>query len=246
MEKLQRDVGLLKLYTIFATLVLVGLVFTGFGRSEQKTKFSEIDVERINIVEKDGKLKMVISNSERQHPGIVDGRTMARHRPAGLLFFNEKGDECGGLSFEGDQKDGVANAGALLSFDRFRQDQTAAIEYDESNGQYSTGLRVWERSDAPFGEVIEKLQAIQKMPDGPEKTQAMQKLHETPGANSPQRVFVGKTREKAAILTLSDLQGRPRLQLTVDAQGVAKIEFLNERGDVVQRLPAESDDGQKK
>jgi hypothetical protein len=64
---------------------------------------------------------------------------------------------------------------------------------------------VLERPNAPFGEVIDKLKAIQKMPDGPEKTQAMQKLRETPGADSPQRVFVGKPREKAAILSLSDL-----------------------------------------
>ncbi len=84
------------------------------------------------------------------------------------------------------------------------------------------------------------------MPDGPEKTQAMQKLRETPGANAYQRVFVGKTREKAAILSLSDLQGRSRLQLTVDAQGVAKIEFLDQKGNVVQRLPADNNDGQKK
>ncbi len=156
MEKLQRDVGLLKVYIIFASLVLLGLVFCGFARSEQKTKFSEIDVERINIVEKDGKLRMVISNSERQHPGIIDGKTMPRCRPAGILFFNETGNECGGLSFEGNQKDGVANAGALLSFDRFHQDQTVAIEYDESNARYSAGLRVWERPDAPLGEVLDK------------------------------------------------------------------------------------------
>jgi hypothetical protein len=51
-------------------------------------------------------------------------------------------------------------------------------------------------------------------------------------------VFVGKTREKAAALTLSDPQGRPRLQLMVDAQGAAKLEFLDDKGNVVQRLPA--------
>ena len=52
-------------------------------------KFAEIDVERINIVEKDGKFRMVISNKERQHPGIIDGKTLPREegRPAGMLFF---------------------------------------------------------------------------------------------------------------------------------------------------------------
>jgi hypothetical protein len=246
MEKLQRDVRLLKAYAIGTTLLLGALLFAGFGQASQKTKFAEIDVERINIVEKDGKLKMVISNGERQHPGVIDGKTLSRTRPPGILFFNEKGDECGGLGFDGNQKDGAANAGALLAFDRFRQDQTVGIQYSERNGQYLAGLRVWDRPDTSIGEVIDKLQAIQKMPDGPEKTQAMQKLRDTPGASGPQRVFVGRTREKAAALTLSDPQGRPRLLVMVDAQGVAKLEFLDEKGNVVQRLPAESDSGEKK
>jgi hypothetical protein len=240
MEKLQRDVRLLKVYAIGATLLWGSLLFAGFGQANQKTKFTEIDVERINIVEKDGKLKMVISNSERQHPGVIDGKTLSRTRPAGMLFFNEKGDECGGLSFSGDQKDGKASASALLAFDKFQQDQTVGIQYGESNGQYYAGLRVWDRPDASLGDVIDQLQAIQKMPDGPQKTQAMQKLRNSPAASGPQRVFVGKTREKEAALTLSDPQGRPRLQLMVDAQGAARIEFLDEKGNVVQRLPAES------
>src|SRR6266498_2765242 len=225
MEKLQRDVRLLKAYAFGATLLLVVLMFAGLGQTNQKTKFTEIDVERINIVEKDGKLKMVISNGERQHPGVVDGKTLSRTRSPGILFFNEKGDECGGLSFSGDQKDGAASASALLAFDRFRQDQTVGIQYGESNGQYYAGLRVWDRPDAPLGELIDQLQAIQK-------------LRNSPAASGPLRVFVGETREKAAALTLSDPQGRPRLQLMVDAQGAAKLEFLDEKGNVVQRLPA--------
>jgi hypothetical protein len=32
----------------------------------------------------------------------------------------------------------------------------------------------------------------------------------------------------------------------VDAQGVAKLEFLDEKGNVVQRLPAESGSAEKK
>ena len=238
MDKLQRDVRLLKAYAFVVTLLLSVFAFAGFSQSNQKPKFTEIDVERINIVEKDGKLKMVISNSERQHPGVIDGRTLARTRPAGMLFFNEKGDECGGLSFNGDRTDGKASAGALLAFDRFNQDQTVAIQYGESNGLYSAGLRVWDRPDTSLGEVVDKLQAIQKMADGPEKTQAMQKLRETSGAGVAQRVFVGKTRDKAAALTLSDPQGRPRAQLIVDAQGGARLEFLDEKGVVVQSIPS--------
>src|SRR6266496_2999869 len=126
-NKLQRDVRLLKAYSILITVLLGVIAFSAASRADQKTKFEEIDVERINVVEKDGKLKLVISNGERQHPGTIDGRTLSRKRPAGLLFFNDAGDECGGLSFSGNQKDGKGNASALLAFDRFRQDQTVGL-----------------------------------------------------------------------------------------------------------------------
>jgi len=240
MEKLQRDVRLLKAYAFVVTLLLGVLISAGFSQSNQKNKFGEIDVERINIVEKDGRLKMVISNAERQHPGVIDGRMLSRARPAGMLFFNDKGDECGGLSFSSEQKDGKAGASALLAFDRFLQDQTVAIQYGESNGQYYSGLRVWDRPDTSLGEVVDKLQAIQKMSDGPEKTQAMQRLRETSNAGAALRLFVGKTREKAAALTLSDAQGRPRAQLIVDAQGAARLEFLDEKGVVIQSIPPQA------
>lgn len=238
MEKLQRDVRLLKAYALVVTLLLGVFAFAGFSQTGQKTRFTEIEVERLNIIEKDGRLKMVISNGERQHPGVIDGRMLSRKRPAGLLFFNDKGDECGGLSFNGEQKDGKTNAGALLAFDRFNQDQTVGIQYSENNGQYSAGLRVWDRPDASLGEVVDKLQAIEKMPDGPEKTLAAQKLRDLPGAAVAQRVFMGRTREKAATLMLSDPQGRARLLLMVDTQGHPRLEFLDEKGTVVQRLPA--------
>ena len=35
----------------------------------------------------------------------------------------------------------------------------------------------------------------------------------------PRRVFVGKNADKAALLSLADAQGKPRLTLTVDANG---------------------------
>jgi hypothetical protein len=50
------------------------------------------------------------------------------------------------------------------------------------------------------------------------------------------RLFVGKG-GKAANVILSDPQGRPRLRLMVDSLGTAKIEFLDESGRVVQRIP---------
>src|SRR5262249_29060340 len=86
MSKLEKEVRFLKIYAVVTTLLFGVLAFSAFQQASQKMKFSEIDVERLNIVEKDGKLKMVISNSERQHPGIVDGKMLSRKRPPGIIF----------------------------------------------------------------------------------------------------------------------------------------------------------------
>jgi hypothetical protein len=59
--KLERDVRFLKIYAGVATLCCVVFVLSAFAQA-RKQKFDEIDVERVNIVEKDGKLRMVISN----------------------------------------------------------------------------------------------------------------------------------------------------------------------------------------
>jgi hypothetical protein len=235
--RLQRDVRFLKAYSVLTTLLLGVIAFTSIGEANQKNKFEEIDVERINVVEKDGKLKMVISNGERQHPGTIDGRMLSRKRPAGMLFFNEQGDECGGLSFSGDQRDGKGSASALLAFDRFRQDQTVGIQYGESNGQYSAGLRVWDRPAASLGPVIDKMVEVEKMKDGPEKTAAVQKLREMPGAAAAERVMVGRDREQAAVVRLSDAKGKPRIKLSVDAAGSPRLEFLDDAGKVTYSLP---------
>lgn len=53
----------------------------------------------------------------------------------------------------------------------------------------------------------------------------------------PRRVFVGKNAERAATVSLADADGKPRLTLTVDAGGNPRIEFLDQQGKIVARLP---------
>jgi hypothetical protein len=243
--KLQKDVSFLKTYCVVITFLFAGfLAFfalsSGTNATQQKTKFTEIDVERINIVEKDGKLKMIVSNAERQHPGIIDGRLIPpRRRSAGMLFFNDKGDEVGGLSFSGNTgADGKGNASALLAFDRFNQDQTVALQYGEGGGRYYSGLRVWDRPDRSLGLAIDEMQKIAKMQDGPEKTAATQKMNAAAAPGVAERAFVGRDRENAAIVRLNDATGKVRARLLVDASGNPKLEFLDDAGKVTYSLPA--------
>src|SRR4051794_20393730 len=100
-SKLEKEVRFLKIYAAVATLVGGVLLLSAFSSQNKNQKFGEIDVERINIVEKNGKLDMVISNQERQHPGISNGKVIERtsQRPPGMIFFDQAGNEMGGFIF---------------------------------------------------------------------------------------------------------------------------------------------------
>lgn len=235
-SKLERDVRFLKIYAAAATLVCGLFVLSAFAFQERpRQKFQEIDVERINIVEKDGKLRMVISNRERQHPGVIDGKVIPRPngRPPGMIFFNHQGNEAGGLVFDENGGDGHF---LQLSFDKSRQDQTVALRHLESNnGQYFAGLEIWDRPHNSLADVMTRSETIAKMPNGPEKDAASQAVQRD--NFSPERVLIGKLRDKSATIVLSDSQGRPRIRLSVGETGNPKLEFLDESGKVTYKLP---------
>lgn len=206
-------------------------------RQAPRQHFEEIDVERINIVEKDGKLRLVISNQARQHPGCVDGKPIPRDgaRPPGLLFFDHRGDECGGLIFD---ENGGRGHFVSLTFDKARQDQTIGLQHLESdNGQYFAGLRIWDRTNTSLADTMAQLEAIKRMPES-EASAAVKALQDK-GELGTDRITVGKRRDKSAVIELADVSGRPRLRLAVDAAGKATLEFLGEDGKPVYTLPAD-------
>ena len=237
-RSLRRQFLFLRAYAITSSLILVVLAAAGFRQASAPKSSGEITVERLNIVDADGTLRMVLAGKDRMHPGVMDGVTIDRPRPvAGMLFFNDEGDEVGGLTYTGRVTEGRGRANAGLMFDQLKQDQTIGISYSEANGQRSAGFQVWDRSDTiRLSELIRKLNAANKLPAGAQRDAAVNDIRSTapPG---PRRVFVGKTQDKAATMVLADGNGKPRLTLTVDAAGNPRIEFLDETGKVVARIP---------
>src|SRR5687767_7640344 len=106
-------------------------------------KFEEIDVERINVREPDGTLRMTIAGNARTPDPLLEGTDMDRTgtRGAGLLFFTDEGFECGGLVYTG--KDG--EAAASLTYDRYRTDQVIQVAYGERDGAWEGGLVIQDR-----------------------------------------------------------------------------------------------------
>lgn len=233
---LRREIRLLQVYAVISSLGFVFLVAAALAQSSATQKIDELTVQRINVVDANGTLRFVLSNKDRMHPGVMDGVTINRPRPvAGMLFFNDEGDEVGGLTYTGQTGDGQRRANAGIMFDQYKQDQTIGISYSESNGQRTAGLQVWDRSDQPLSDLIRKLNDANAIQDSAAREQAIQAARASAPAG-PRRVFVGKNQDKAATVSLADVNGRPRLTLTVAADGAASIDFLDEGGKTVRRV----------
>jgi hypothetical protein len=239
-QQIRRDLRLLQTYATLSSLLLVWLAVSAFTQRNVAPggqRIDEITVQRLNVVDADGTLRLVVAGKDRMHPGVIDGKVIDRPRPvAGLIFFNDEGDEVGGLVVSGQVRDGVGRASALLAFDQLKQDQTIAISYADQDGQRTTGLTVWDRPDTPLGALIDQLNAANAIADPVERQQAVQAAR-AGMPPSPRRLFVGKNADRSAGVMLADAQGKPRLTLRVDASGQAVIEFLDADGKVTSRLP---------
>jgi hypothetical protein len=228
-EKIAKDVKFLKIYSALLTVGIVSFFIMSFVYSSDKEHFEEIDVERINIVESNGDLKMVISNQEKQHPGLVDGEEIwERERPPGIIFFNEEQDEVGGLAYQGNKEEG---ASMVLSFDQFKNDQVMQLRYLESEKSRTYGLQLWDR-DQNFTstKVINALDSLQKLDYNREKIREKMREMNNGEPIAVPRLFAGKKRNKSVGLFIQDESGNDRIRIYVDEQNKPQIEFLNKQG----------------
>jgi hypothetical protein len=230
---------------IGAGVVSAVIAVTAF-RQAQKARFTEIDVERINVVEKDGKLRLTISNAERLPQPIIGGKSYPLRGgtgagSGGMIFFNDEGNENGGLVYAGHKTPTGYRANGHLTFDQFDQDETVSFSYSDVNGRARAGFTIADRSDIPIKIFADSAMAVQALPDGPEKTRRLQQLRDSPvgeAGKSTVRVFVGKTPDRSSVLLLADPEGRARIRLTVDSTGVPAMDFLDEAGRTVRHYPA--------
>jgi hypothetical protein len=193
---------------IYAGTVTILLALTPITRGAPgNQEFDEITVRRINIVEPDGTLRMVVADRSKLPGVIVRGKEGARNRPyAGMLFYDDEGSENGGLVFAGhrDANGRIVDSGGQLSFDKYGVGgmliQLAGVSDNENR---FAGLRVKDNSVA-----------------GPNNN----------------RIWVGNGDDGAATVALMDMNGRKRLVMEVGADGASSLTFLDPNGKVLNRL----------
>lgn len=228
----KKEIIFLKIYSGLLTVALLGTIIYVMNPSKEK-KYKEITVERINIVESNGDLKLVISNSKRQHQGIINGKPLPeRERQAGLIFFNSVGDECGGLVFDGNDKE----AGLVLSVDKYRDDQVMQLQYIENTEKNARkyGMQFWDYpKEDGYNEREKAFEDFQNIKDEKEKTEAYLKMKQD-GLLPEDRMFVGKKMNEDVGLFINDKQGNPRIKIYIDANNNPKIELLNKEGQIIK------------
>jgi hypothetical protein len=173
-------------------------------------RFGMITAERINIVDADGKPRLVISNPARFPDAVVRGKSYKRSigDTAGMLFYDVDGTETGGLV--------TATAAwgryAALIFDYTTPltDGVGIFRIESVDGKtYSAGLSVVDRRPHALAE-NENNQGVERA-----------KL---------------ETKNGDAELVISDTEGKPRILLGVDRANTPRLEIRDAEGNVKHRF----------
>jgi hypothetical protein len=235
MDRTSLTQRVLLIYSGVLTGVLAIVLLSGFGGPPKTASFDQIEVKRINLVEPDGTIRLVISDKAKFPGLIVKGKEYAYDRQtAGMLFFNDEGTENGGLIFGG-MKDptGKVQSWGHLSFDQYMGDQVAVLEAAEEDGKRHSGIQFVDEPDIPMSDITGALM----LP--PAQREA--RLHQLFSKDTPQqRVYLGRRSDRSAALQLKDPQGRDRVVMSVSADGNPSLEFLDDQGKVMAQFPKEA------
>jgi hypothetical protein len=244
-----RAISLLVAINVATLGALVFLVLTGFA--PPRARFEEITAERINIVSPAGKTVIAISNKEHIAAPVMGGKTYpvtiseGREHMAGTIFFNQDGDEMGGLVFNSfKQANGKVAGIGHLSFDRYSDNQVLALQYKENASGVQAGLTFYDRpANGKFKASLDLFdEARTASPGRLAEIKRTSTEMSSDGELGVERVFIG-SKNQAAQFLLKDSKGRVRARLIVDANDEAKLEFLDDTGKVTARFPGSRSEG---
>lgn len=170
-----------------------------------------ITARRIDLVDESGVIRMTLAAPTP--PPIIDGLSYQRAFPvAGMVMYDRAGSERGGFGVA-DLADG--GTAAVLALDHANVD--------------AIGWRVMPDGAVSFG--------LNARPPQPREPAFDNRLVPHPAVR---RIAMNLAADGTPSLDLADGEGRPRLRLTVTAEGHGAIEFLDADGKVVQTLAPEA------
>lgn len=227
---------LLRYYALGMTL-LAGVFLIGAVAAAKKASFDTITVHRIDVVDREGKLAMIITDHDDFPPPIVNGKKWKRSGGAdsnGIVFYNQQGDEQGALDWSGRiAADGKYESASTLSYDSVVTDQMLQVDNGNDNGKTYAFMIGWNRPNMHTPEFQKMLEHLQSAT--PAEREAFVKEH--PGIGGVQRFLFGYDPDNTSQVLLSDANGKPRIKMYVTAAGEAALQFLDEAGKVTAQFP---------
>lgn len=237
-SSLRREIRAMR-YTAIGVTLFAGVALLGAAtEAARNATFDTITVHRINVVDREGKMAMAITDHDDMPPPIINGKAYGRNGGAndnGIIFYNQRGDEQGGLTWDGQRHpDGTFDSGNEISFDTVNTDQLIHLEDGNVNGKTYSAVIGWNEPDynAPgYTDLIEQAQSLKTKA----QAQAFKAAH--PDFFSKVRFVLGYDRDNTSQVMLADSQGKPRIKMYVTADGSAKLQFLDASGNVVAEYP---------
>jgi len=220
-----------------------------FPRDMSNEILDVINVKRINVVEDNGNFSLVIANSLNLPGSIRDGEQSGmRIGVPGMIFYNNFGDEIGGLIYPARSMDAGYDGGVQFSMDQIKQTgQAIALRHWRSDDfvrsvleitDYSTEKFAGEANDDPeIQDVIKKMQEVDEEDQEKIFREEYLPLMGEKGYLA-HRVFLGSegSQKRRTMLELKDSRSRPRIRLIVDEDDKPRIEILGEKGEVISEL----------
>jgi len=189
----------------------------------------ELTLERLRIVEPDGRLRLVVGNSSLGETVPLRGRDVphpGRTPAAGLLFVNDEGTECGGLVWSGTGGD----ASVHLSFDSYEQNDALILTHADEAGARRSAI---EFVDRPSWSLVDLVAELAAAADDAERAAISARYAD--GGNAS-RMRLAKEADGSVLLALRDSEGRDRVRLVVGADDLPRVELLDAASRVVRSL----------
>ncbi len=250
---MNKELLFLRTFAIAIAIGVVVLLLTAF-RQNGNQKFSQIDVERINIVEKDGTVKLIITNRESfpTEEEVINGRPGGhefRGKSAGMLFFNDDGIETGGFVFHGEKTEEGHGTGLSFTFDQYDGDQVMQIitqDYQQGDQRIVHSKLLF--NDQPKNvtqleliRIVRELRQLQE--ENPQEAAKRWQEIQNQQLGGTLRIELGKILDQNYNsndgLFLYDSKGNPRAMFFIDSENNPKLVFLDENNNIIASYPEE-------
>lgn len=199
------------------------------GVATEPTVVEELTVKRINVVEEDGTLRMVIGNSTIGRSLPMRGRMLqhpGRNETAGMLFVNDEGTECGGLTFGGYRRDAGKEQIGFLTFDDYEQNEGFRFGMNQNGSVVQRWLEFADLPDWSLADMIEEMEGL----DDDAAREVQERYFAGRGALGASRMRLAREDDGSVRLVLRDARGRDRVRFVVPADGDPVLETLDADG----------------